>query len=165
MTEIKDINSLRIIQAVERKLLFAMSIDKRKELGLMKIPCRISDSLSIEENERIADYYSEEIGAIVDEIERSPEGTEARRTALRTLANWLRINLICKDIFGQGDGEIYAKKILNKKDLPQSEGKKMCSRLKENYIGLTVFLRAENAPEDYLHYKNSKRNRLRGRDF
>lgn len=134
-----------------------MNSDKRKELGFIKIPCRVGRTLSVEENERLADYYSEEIGAIVDEIERSPEGTEARRTALRTLANWLRINLICKDIFGQGDGEIYAKKILNKKDLPHLEGKKLCLRLKENYIKLTVFLRAENAPGDYLYRQSLKR--------
>lgn len=162
MTAIKDINNMRTIQAVERKLLFAMNSDRRKELGLMKRPCRTSDSLSIEENERLANYYSEEIGAIVDEIEQSPEGTEVRRTALRTLANWLKIEVVCKDIFGQGDGTIYARKILNKKDLPHLEGKKLCSRLRENYMELTVFLRAENAPEDYLHYKNSKRNRPGG---
>lgn len=157
MTAIKDINNVRTIQAVERKLLFAMNSDKRKELDLMRMPSETGETLSIEKNERIADYYSEEIGAIVDEVEHSPEGTEARRTALRTLANWLKIELICKDIFGQGDGEIYARKILNKKDLPHSEGKKLCLRLKENYIGLTVFLKAENAPEDYLYRENLKR--------
>lgn len=162
MTAIKDINNLRIILEVERKLLFAMNVDKRKGLALMKVPSKINGALSAEENERLADYYSDEIGAIVDEIEGSPEGTEARRTALRTLANWLKLELICKDIFGQGDGEIYTRKILNKKDLPHSEGKKLCLRLKENYIGLTVFLRAENAPKDYLYYENLKRNRLRG---
>lgn len=123
----------------------------------MRTPYRTGRTLSIEENERLADYYSEEIGAIVEEIEDSPEGTEARRTALRTLANWLKIDLICKDIFGQGDGAIYAKKILNKKDLPHEEGKKLCLRLKENYIGLTVFLRVENVPEDYLYRENLKR--------
>lgn len=157
MIAIKDINNVRTIQAVERKLLFAMNSDKRKKLDLMRMPSEIGETLSIEKNERIADYYSEEVGAIVDEIERSPEGTEARRTALRTLANWLKIELICKDIFGQGDGAIYARKILNKKDLPHSEGKKLCLRLKENYVGLTVFLKAENAPEDYLYRENLKR--------
>lgn len=156
MTEIKDINNIRTILAVERKLLSAMRLNKRRELDLTRMPYKASVILSIEENERLADYYSEEIGAIVDEIERSPEGTEVRRATLRILANWLRIDFICKDIFGQGDGAIYARKILNKKDLPPSEGKKLCSRLKENYIGLTVFLRAENAPEDYLYRKNSK---------
>lgn len=160
MTAIKDINSITIIHAVEKKLLFAMQTNKRKELNLMKMPWRASGTLSIEENERLADYYSEGVGAIVDEIEQSSEGTEARRVALRTLANWLKINLICKDIFGQGDGVIYAKKILNKKDLPPLEGKKLCGRLKENYIELAVFLRAENAPEDYLDYQNLKKNRL-----
>lgn len=157
MIAIKDINNVRTIQAVERKLLFAMNSDKRKKLDLMRMPSEIGETLSIEKNERIADYYSEEVGAIVDEIERSPEGTEARRTALRTLANWLKIELICKDIFGQGDGAIYARKILNKKDLPHSEGKKLCLRLRENYVGLTVFLKAENAPEDYLYRENLKR--------
>ena len=159
MTAIKDINSVTIIHAVEKKLLSAMQINKRKELNLMKVPrrARASETLSIEENERLADYYLEGIGAIVDEIEQSPEGTEARRVALRTLANWLKINLICKDIFGQGDGVIYAKKILNKKDLPPLEGKKLCGRLKENYIELAVFLRAENAPEDYLDYQNLRK--------
>lgn len=157
MIAIKDINNVRTIQAVERKLLFAIHRDKRKELGLVRTPYRTGRTLSIEENERLADYYSEEIGAIVEEIEDSPEGTEARRTALRTLANWLKIDLICKDIFGQGDGAIYAKKILNKKDLPHEEGKKLCLRLKENYIGLTVFLRVENVPEDYLYRENLKR--------
>lgn len=152
MTEIKDINSLRIIQAVERKLLSAMQIDKRKELSLMKMPYGAKRILSVEEDGRLVDYYLEEIDAIIDEIESSPEGTEARRTALRTLANWLRIDFICKDIFGQGDGAIYARQILNKKDLPHLEGKKLCSRLKENYIGLTVFLKAENVSEDYLYY-------------
>lgn len=160
MTAIKDINNLRIILAVERKLLFAMNMDKRKELGLMEMPYEAKRILSIKENERLADYYTEEVSAIVDEIERSPEGTEARKTTLRTLANWLKIDLICKDIFGQGDGAIYAKKILNKKDLPPLEGKKLCLRLKENYIGLTVFLRAENVSEDYRHYENSKRKQI-----
>lgn len=157
MTEIKDINNIRTILAVERKLLFAMDADKRKEFDLTRTPYRIREILSVEESERLADYYSKEIGAIVDEIERSPEGTEARRVALRTLANWLKIYFVCKDIFGQGDGATYAKKISNKKDLPPSEGKKLCSRLRENYIELTVFLRAENVPEDYLYYKRNKR--------
>lgn len=157
MTAIKDINNVRTILAVERKLLFAMSADKRKEFGLTRTPYRIREILSDEENEKLADYYSEEIGAIVDEIEQSQEDTEARRTALRTLANWLRIDFICEDIFGQGDGTVYAKKILNKKDLPPLEGKKLCSRLKENYIELAAFLRTENAPEDYLYYKRNKK--------
>ena len=161
MVEIKDINNVRTILAVERKLLSAMRLNKRREFDLTRMPRNESVILSVEENERLAGYYSEEIGSIVDEIEQSLEGTEARRTALRTLANWLRIDFICKDIFGQGDGEIYAKKILNKKDLPPLEGKKLCSRLKENYIELTVFLRAENAPEDYLYRKNSRGRQTR----